>query len=630
MPRFYSEALLPVFESVVNSIQAIHEMPDYELSGNKGQIIVTVHRQDTLLKDDNDNKIIGFEIEDNGVGFNDTNFQSFLTSDTTYKSTKGCKGVGRFLWLRAFDLIEIESVFNKNKKILQRKIRFSLSGIESSEPVPIKEQQKTVVKLKGFKDEYRNKPSAFKTTEKIAQRILEHCLSYFINGTAPQIIVKDENDSVDLQSKFQDIKDNIITESFVLDVQPFTLSHIRLYSTHLKMHNIVLCAGGRDVRPENISSTLGVSAEFDDDDKKFIYAAYLFSPYLDKHVDMARMSFEIPKEMPLLDGIKKDRVNDDNHTFISMEKIKEEVIKRSKKYLATYLEGIQKRKEEKVSEYIDKKNPTLRFVPHYNPSVYDEIQPNMTEEKIDEVLYKHKGKAEYELKRRGNKILKTQAQSYDEIKEDVDKITTELEGFQKDQLASYIVLRKLIIDLLDKKLELNKDGKYPNEIILHDIILPRKSTSDELPFENHNLWLIDERLTFHHFAASDKPISDFSDTKIGDRPDIVIFSEIAPDRTARSVSIIEFKKPQRTDNFGSITQLYDYVRDIKQQKIKSNKGRPIQTTDYTTFYCYAVCDITEPMKKQLADIQFTKLKDGLEYYSYNLQLYCVRVMFGTF
>ena len=61
-----------------------------------------------------------------------------------------------------------------------------------------------------------------------------------------------------------------------------------------------------------------------------------------------------------------------------------------------------------------------------------------------------------------------------------------------------------MIALLDKKLELNKDGKFPNEDIIHDLIFPRKSTTDQLAFEDHNLWIIDECLTFHAFAASER------------------------------------------------------------------------------------------------------------------------------
>jgi hypothetical protein len=34
-----------------------------------------------------------------------------------------------------------------------------------------------------------------------------------------------------------------------------------------------------------------------------------------------------------------------------------------------------------------------------------------------------------------------------------------------------------------------------------------RTTSDDVPFEQQNLWIIDERLTFHYFLSSDQPLS---------------------------------------------------------------------------------------------------------------------------
>ena len=50
-------------------------------------------------------------VTDNGSGFDENNFSSFLESDSTYKEAIGGKGVGRFSWLHAFEKAEIESVY---------------------------------------------------------------------------------------------------------------------------------------------------------------------------------------------------------------------------------------------------------------------------------------------------------------------------------------------------------------------------------------------------------------------------------------------------------------------------------------------------------------------------------------
>jgi hypothetical protein len=212
LPQFKTEALLPVFETVVNSIQAIEEYGNLQ----DGKIIVKINRdgQNCLPGlDQEKQKIIGFEIIDNGVGFNEVNYDSFLTSDTTHKLAKGCKGIGRFFWLKAFDRIEISSTYYHNQETKKRSFEFTKEyGIRPDENIEVEAQRETIVKLIGFQEEYRKQPSAYKTTEKIAQRILEHCLSYFISDKSPSIIVKDEDESISLNEIFDEVLRNITTE----------------------------------------------------------------------------------------------------------------------------------------------------------------------------------------------------------------------------------------------------------------------------------------------------------------------------------------------------------------------------------------------------------------------------------
>ena len=111
LKSFKNEALLPLFEAISNSIYAIEERGNLA----EGKITVRVIRVKQQPLPDMDmheeHNIVGFEIEDNGVGFDEKNYESFLTAETTYKLDKGGKGVGRFYWLKAFKKVEIESVY---------------------------------------------------------------------------------------------------------------------------------------------------------------------------------------------------------------------------------------------------------------------------------------------------------------------------------------------------------------------------------------------------------------------------------------------------------------------------------------------------------------------------------------
>ena len=127
-----TNAMNPLFEAIINSIHAIEE------TDGKGQIDVYIERENTqtTIKDDHSsvasNPISGFRVQDTGIGFTKKNFDAFQTSDTTLKVAKGGKGVGRFLWLKAFDCVHIESVFKDSDKWQRRSFDFRATkrGIE--------------------------------------------------------------------------------------------------------------------------------------------------------------------------------------------------------------------------------------------------------------------------------------------------------------------------------------------------------------------------------------------------------------------------------------------------------------------------------------------------------------------
>ncbi|MBN0168578.1 ATP-binding protein, partial [Pseudomonas aeruginosa] len=131
------------------------------------------------------------------------------------------------------------------------------------------------------------------------------------------------------------------------------------------------------------------------------------------------------------------------------------------------------------------------------------------------------------------------------------------DDIKKSDLASYVFHRKVILDILGKAIERGDDGKYAREDLIHELIAPMRKTSDEVSFDSLNLWLIDERLAFHDFLASDKPISSFPITGCGEHkePDICIlnvFDEpLLVSESTRSapanLTIVEIKRPMRND-----------------------------------------------------------------------------------
>jgi hypothetical protein len=155
----HSSALNPLFEAIINSIDAIEDRDIRD-----GEIGIRIKREDAPLLFDSPGDgpdlrpIADFIIEDNGTGFTEENFKSFTTSDSTYKEAKNAKGIGRFLWLKAFDQVHVSSVYKKDWLIYEREFDFLISedGIENyKDKETPKRKTGTVVYLQRFKKPYQ-------------------------------------------------------------------------------------------------------------------------------------------------------------------------------------------------------------------------------------------------------------------------------------------------------------------------------------------------------------------------------------------------------------------------------------------------------------------------------------------
>ena len=82
-----SHALFPLFEVVVNSIHSIDKRIkiDQEFEISKANIKVRVIQSAQKTLDDSKLDITGFEIVDNGIGYNSQNYDSIQNLDSEYK-----------------------------------------------------------------------------------------------------------------------------------------------------------------------------------------------------------------------------------------------------------------------------------------------------------------------------------------------------------------------------------------------------------------------------------------------------------------------------------------------------------------------------------------------------------------
>ena len=168
--------------------------------------------------------------------------------------------------------------------------------------------------------------------------------------------------------------------------------------------------------------------------------------------------------------------------------------------------------------------------------------------------------------------------------------------------------------------------KYAYEKNIHQLIFPMTKTSDDIDYLQHNLWIIDEKLAYHHYLASDMKIKKMEEVEnnSGKEPDLIIFDSPfeftdEEEQPYRNITIIEFKRPGRehyNDAENPIRQIKEYMDDIVEGKVKTKDGEFLNGTENIRFFCYIICDVDLSIKKlaKLEDLKVTP--DNMGFYKY--------------
>jgi hypothetical protein len=574
-----ANALLPVFEAITNSIQAIEDrFGSSELS--KGTIRIEVIR-------DVEASVNGFIVTDNGIGLTPANMRSFETSDSRYKIAKGGKGVGRFVWLKVFEAVHIDSRYTGERG--EGALSFDFVLAESDQLRNIAETNDlgatgTRVTLGPFRPQYRS--VCPKKAETIQAKIISHFLAYFIGANAPNIVLVDGNAS-DLSRDFADYvkerRDYPLELEYGGDSLKFALSCLLLpkylSDDEKGVNAIYYGANGRAVMRRPIDNAIGMKAI----EGSYAFFGYVTGSYLDSQVNQERTAIAWD-----------DDVGDDLHVT---------ALATIKSFLGPQIEKIRTKQAGVVKRLLDE---NLRFLTIISdPSEFAnslDLGTQSTEDVFIELSRKarreeNKTRAEY----REAKRTKT------DIDADVKKYTEKLNRESLASLAEYVYKRKLILDAFDDKLNYVDEDKmrYELEEIVHELIVPLRSTSDELDYQDHNLWIVDDQLAFYSYFNSDKTLKVI--TGGGDpstkEPDITLFDlGLGMERagSAEPVSIIEFKRPGR-DNYtlsdNPIVQLREYCSRLRKAgRLVTGKGREIRAVDANTpFHGHIIADLTESL-----------------------------------
>ncbi len=612
--------LMALFEAISNSIDST------ELTDTDRTIAINILRnpKQTEINKGDILPITGFKITDNGIGFNKTNMDSFAEIDTEYKASKGAKGVGRLTWLKFFEKVKCESVFIENGTTYKRTFSFTTKDLDGAAPIEIKSTPTTTtIELISLLPKYEHLTR--RTLAELAESIINHFIAFLATDALPTIDVYDNGSHININSHYsKNIGSTSKKIPFIIGMLEFTVTSMKYYIGTTK-HIAHLCGNKRVAEKVALSSVDRFFSDPLTDHNLNQYAYYCFveSPYLDSVVNDDRDGFQFPSS-------KDYEISLPTHDNTSKAEIIKKVLELAHTELASEIEEKKNINKKNVEKFVINEAPQYRKLIKQNAEQISNIH-DTDPIKIDAELRKIQLSQEIKTKNEVAELIKSldeekhQAKA-DQIKKKSQEILTRLNDESKASLANHIVKRNLVLQLLKKHLEI-EDNTFSKEEMIHELIFPMRTTSDDVDFENQNLWIIDEKLTYHHYLASDKPLSAIPDEDIESQkePDIIIFDRpIAindrPDHEhAESIVILEFKRPgisAATGKKNPVEQIQEYIELIISGKAKTKKERLIQLSPSTYFYGYVICELDEPLKKALQRQSMKLTPDGRGMYGY--------------
>ena len=621
-------SLTPVIEAVCNSIDAIGP----ERTDGIIDIIVKRSGQKSLELDNAHtlSDIVAIDIIDNGVGFTEENKDSFDTYRSGFKMSKGGKGFGRFMYLKYFNHVSIESIFYEDDKYKQRSFTFGHADeiIENENIVDIESDSSihtgTTLHLSSIKSFDLDKG-----LEVIARKLVERLLVFFVTGGiyTPQITIKEEdgsnaiilNDYIGDKSDIQQIGNE---EKFFLKGREkewnFSVKIYKIYYSAIT-NKICLTANMREVTESALHNYVPEFKETmfelteNGTQKNYMIKAYVQGLYLDDNVTTERDGFNFAKD-------------DDIYSDLSEKHIMKAVSSIIKGYFSEDIEKRYNDKKQKVEHYVYTTAP-------WNKTLLKDVDMESIpigisdfdlEMRFQKIKFDKEQNARIALKELQDKYSSEDESCDNTLDDEVNEILKNVTETAKNDLAHYVCQRRRIIELFDDLRKRIDNGKAHKESEMHNLIFPMIKDDREIEYEDHNLWLLDERFNFTQYIASDKVISS-SDHK---EPDLAIFYESGlfyrngENAITSPIAIVEFKRPKRTnypDEENPINQALRYAGKILAGKYEMPEGleEVIVDKSVTPVYIYIVCDIV-PKIKEFADLAgLTISPDKQGYFGYN-------------
>ena len=423
--RSTTTVFTPIVEIIVNAIDAIEEARQ-----PVGLIRLHVRRaaQQELELEDEGSRITDVTITDNGIGFTDANRKSFDTLYSAQKIYRGGKGFGRLTCLRYFENVYIDSTYQDGE--LKRR-RFSMgkdSEFIVDESITAAELLDTgsTVTLSGEKS-----GKLPRKLSSIARGLVELLLPYFTTHgyVCPQIeLTEIDGEGRILLNDYVDSPGAIIHEvtlpKSTFELQGFTGPkefHVRVF---------------KFLSPQNKVSKLN------------------------EHVLLERGAFSFQRDNDLLLGISQSQIEAET-AQLTKAAVLDQVVTR------------QEKKRERLNTYVEEQAPWYKpLLKIIDPTA---LSSAASESEMDALLHREKYKQERRVKEEFAAVLASNDPN--ELVQRTRELADRISESSKNELVHYVSLRRQVLELFKRSLELKDNGAFPSEDAVHSVIFPTKTQS---------------------------------------------------------------------------------------------------------------------------------------------------------
>jgi len=527
------------YEAITNSIHA-----------NADRVVVSVNSLNSDYDDVESQFVTEIKVDDNGHGFKSDDLDSFQIYKSRHKKLQfGAKGVGRFLFLKLFENVNILS--------LGKEIKFNIKDDVVISNID-KNVEGTSLYITTPKDGYQVKKEEF------VRGIRLHFLPLFklINSSNNQKVVSIvvNFDGINYATiKSNEIPD-FTEQNFNIGDHTFKISYL-LNDSDYKSDDGAYCADGRLVCFNSQLETNKRFKAFKGINFFYLLSSSYFDENLNDERDQLTINAKRKSQLNLLSALSWEDIHDSLG-----EKIKEICL----------AHGINI--AEQSDEYLRKAVDKAPFLSNY----FKQNQLMLSDEDL----------------------LKKAQKEFDADKDKIRSEDSKLSSSQKKillnrvvqaELAEYVFDRQKTIDRL-KTLESN--NALEKEI--HDLFVKRFTQNDNSDYRSNNLWLFDDRFMSYDKVFSDKQIKAIFPELHSqlDQPDILtLTSNTFEKNDITDVVIIELKRPEAQND----------VAIAESELLKYSRYTRASDSSNIRIWTYAFISFDEEADLALDDKSYNKI-----------------------